>query len=54
MNRLIYMDNAATTPVYPEVYDEKYKRWSLETLPFLPEEFKYEVIPQVKKQYKRN
>ena len=40
------------TMSYPEVYDEKYKRWSLETLPFLPEEFKYEVIPQVKKQYK--
>lgn len=40
------------TMSYPEVYDEKYKRWSLSTLPFLPEEFKYEVIPGVKKQYK--
>lgn len=36
---------------YPEVYDEKYKRWSLETLPFMPKEFKYEVIPNVKKQF---
>ena len=36
---------------YPEKYDEKLKRWSLETLPFLPREFKYEVIPSVKKQY---
>lgn len=40
------------TMSYPEVYDEKYKKWSLATLPFLPEEFKYEVIPGVKKQYK--
>ncbi len=40
------------TMSYPEVYDEKYKRWSLSTLPFLPEEFKYEVISGVKKQYK--
>lgn len=39
------------TMSYPEKYDEKLKRWSLETLPFLPEEFKYEVIPSVKKQY---
>lgn len=36
---------------YPEVYDEKYKRWSLQTLPFIPKEFKYEVIPAVKKQF---
>lgn len=40
------------TMSYPEVYDEKYKKWSLATLPFLPKEFKYEVIPSVKKQYK--
>lgn len=40
------------TMSYPEVYDEKYKRWSLNTLPFLPDEFLYEVIPGVKKQYK--
>lgn len=39
------------TMSYPEEYDEKYKRWRLETLPFLPSEFKYEVIPSVKKQY---
>ena len=39
------------TMSYPEVYDEKYKRWSLNTLPFLPKEWKYEVIEGVKKQY---
>ena len=39
------------TMSYPEVYDEKYIRWSLETLPFMPKEFKYEVIPNVKKQF---
>lgn len=39
------------TMSYPEVYDEKYKRWSLSTLPFLPKEWKYEVIDSVKKQY---
>ena len=39
------------TMSYPEVYDEKYTRWSLETLPFMPKEFKYEVIPNVKKQF---
>lgn len=39
------------TMSYPEVYDEKYKRWSLSTLPFIPEEFKYEVIENVKKQF---
>ena len=37
---------------YPEVYDEKYKRWSLDTLPFIPETFKYEVIGNVSKQFK--
>ena len=36
---------------YPEAYDEKYKRWSLETIPFIPETFKYEVIDSVKKQF---
>lgn len=40
------------TMSYPEVYDEKYKRWSLNTLPFLPKEFLYEVIPGVAKQFK--
>lgn len=39
------------TMSYPESYDEKLKRWSLETLPFLPKEFKYEVIPAVSKQF---
>lgn len=39
------------TMSYPEAYDIKYKRWTLETLPFLPGEFKYEVIPSVKKQF---
>lgn len=39
------------TMSYPEKYDEKLKRWSLETLPFLPKEFKYEVILPVKKQF---
>jgi len=36
---------------YPEKYDEKFKRWSLDTLPFLPKEFKYEVIDGVKTQF---
>ncbi len=36
---------------YPEKYDMKYKRWSLETLPFLPETFLYEVIEDVRKQF---
>lgn len=40
------------TMSYPECYDPKYKRWSLETLPFLPEEFRYEVIPSVEKQFR--
>ena len=40
------------TMSYPEVYDEKYKRWSLTTIPFIPSEFKYEVIDGVKKQFK--
>ena len=39
------------TMSYPEKYDIKYKRWSLYTLPFLPREFKYEVIPGVQKQF---
>ena len=36
---------------YPEKYDIKYKRWSFDTLPFLPREFKYEVISGVQKQF---
>ena len=39
------------TMSYPEVYDEALKKWSLSTLPFLPKEYKYEVIGNVKKQY---
>lgn len=39
------------TMSYPEKYDEKFKRWSLDTLPFLPKEFKYEVIDGVKAQF---
>ena len=39
------------TMSYPEAYDEKLKFWRLDTLPFLPEEYKYEIIPQVKNQF---
>ena len=39
------------TMSYPEAYDLRFKRWSLDTLPFLPKEFKYEVIEGVKKQF---
>ena len=39
------------TMSYPEVYDAKLKRWRLDTLPFLPKKFKYEVIPAVAKQF---
>lgn len=39
------------TMSYPEVYDPALKRWSLETLPFLPQEWKYEVIPAVSRQF---
>lgn len=40
------------TMSYPESYDEKYKRWSFDTIPFIPEIFKYEVIGNAQKQYK--
>ncbi len=40
------------TMSYPEEYDPALKRWSLETLPFIPKEFKYEVIPAVSKQFR--
>ena len=36
---------------YPEAYDEKLKFWRLDTLPFLPKEYKYEIIPAVKNQF---
>ena len=39
------------TMSYPEKYDEKLKFWNLNTLPFLPKEYKYEVIPAVEKQF---
>lgn len=39
------------TMSYPEVYDEKYRRWSFDTIPFIPQEFKYEVIDSVRKQF---
>lgn len=39
------------TMSYPEEYDPAFKRWNLQTLPFIPEEFKYEVIPSVAKQF---
>lgn len=40
------------TMSYPEKYDEKLKKWSFDTLPFIPESYRYEVIPGVKKQFK--
>lgn len=39
------------TMSYPEAYDPSLKKWSLNTLPFIPEEYKYEVIPSVSKQF---
>ncbi len=39
------------TMSYPDAYDEKLKKWSLETIPFIPSEYKYEVISDVKKQF---
>lgn len=39
------------TMSYPECYDPALKRWSLDTLPFIPAEWKYEVIEGVKKQF---
>lgn len=60
-NRDGYMESSDTvvtwcvghlvTMSYPEAYDEKYKKWSLDTIPFIPDEFKYEVIDSVKKQF---
>lgn len=37
--------------VSPEFYDEKYKKWDMEDLPIFPKEFKYYVLPKVKKQF---
>ncbi len=39
------------TMSYPEAYDEKWKKWRIEPLPFIPQEYKYEVIDSVKKQF---
>ena len=39
------------TMSYPEAYDESLRRWSFDTIPFIPQEFKYEVIENVKKQF---
>ena len=39
------------TMSYPDVYDAALKKWSLETIPFIPKTFKYEVIDNVKKQF---
>ena len=39
------------TMSYPEKYDENLKRWRLDTLPFIPKEWKYEIIPQVANQF---
>lgn len=39
------------TMSYPDKYDEKYRFWRLDTLPFLPKEYRYEVIPSVEKQF---
>ena len=39
------------TMSYPEKYDEKLKFWKLDTLPFIPKEWKYEIIPQVQNQF---
>lgn len=39
------------TMSYPEVYDEKYKMWRYDTLPFIPKEWKYEVIENVRNQF---
>ncbi|MDE6516975.1 MAG: type IA DNA topoisomerase [Acetatifactor sp.] len=39
------------TMSYPEIYDEKYRKWRYDTIPFIPREFKYEVIDSVRKQF---
>ena len=39
------------TMSYPEKYDEKLKQWRLDTLPFMPKEYKYEIIENVKNQF---
>ncbi len=39
------------TMSYPDAYDEKYKKWSMETIPFVPADYKYEIIPAASKQF---
>ena len=39
------------TMSYPDAYDEKYKRWSMDTIPFIPQEYKYQIIDNVSKQF---
>ena len=39
------------TMSYPEVYDPNLKKWSLSTITFIPTEYKYEVLPDTKKQF---
>ena len=39
------------TMSYPEVYDEKLKFWRLDTLPFIPQEWKYEILPNTQNQF---
>ena len=39
------------TMSYPDAYDSRYKRWSLDTIPFIPQVFRYEVIDSVRKQF---
>ena len=39
------------TMSYPDAYDEALKRWSMDTLPFIPTDYKYEIIENVKKQF---
>ena len=39
------------TMSYPDAYDEKYKRWSMDTIPFIPQEYKYQIIDNLSKQF---
>ncbi|MDO4438453.1 MAG: DNA topoisomerase [Eubacteriales bacterium] len=39
------------TMSYPEIYDQKYKKWNMEDLPFIPDSFKYEIVKSVKQQF---
>ena len=39
------------TMSYPAEYDTSLKRWSMDTIPFIPTEWKYEIIPAVAKQF---